>query len=108
VPAGVERAVLAPLPVRSFPGIGPAAEAKLHAAGYQTLGAVAEASVADLQKVFGAWAASISRGVQGLGSTRRAFQAGSKRAGASGASPRPGAVHSSPVISSRSPLESKN
>jgi DNA polymerase IV len=68
VPAGVERAVLAPLPVRSFPGIGPVAEAKLHAAGYQTLGAVAEASVAELQKIFGAWAASISRGVQGLGS----------------------------------------
>jgi len=68
VPAGVERAVLAPLPVRMFPGIGPVAEAKLHAAGYQTLGAVAEASVADLQKIFGAWAASILRGVQGLGS----------------------------------------
>jgi DNA polymerase-4 len=68
VPAGVERAVLAPLPVRSFPGIGPVAEARLHAAGYRTLGAVAEASVADLQKIFGAWAASISRGVQGLGS----------------------------------------
>jgi DNA polymerase-4 len=68
VPAGVERAMLAPLPVRSFPGIGPVGEAKLHAAGYQTLGAVAEASVADLQKIFGAWAASISRGVQGLGS----------------------------------------
>ena len=68
VPAGVERAVLAPLPVRSFPGIGPVGEAKLQAAGYQTLGAVAEASVAQLQKIFGAWAASISRGVQGLGS----------------------------------------
>jgi DNA polymerase-4 len=68
VPAGIERAVLAPLPVRSFPGIGPVAEAKLHAAGYETLGAVAEASVGDLQKVFGAWAASISRGVQGQGS----------------------------------------
>jgi len=68
VPAGVEAAMLAPLPVRAFPGIGPAAEAKLHAAGYRTLGAVAQASVADLQKVFGAWAASISRGVQGLGS----------------------------------------
>src|SRR5215204_3394446 len=49
VPAGVERAVLAPLPVRSFPGIGPVAEARLHAAGYHTLGAVAETSVADLQ-----------------------------------------------------------
>ncbi len=68
VPAGVERAVLAPLPVRSFPGIGPVAEAKLLAAGYRTLGAVAEAPVAELQKIFGAWAASISRGVQGLGS----------------------------------------
>src|SRR5512144_1044144 len=68
VPAGVERAVLAPLPVRSFPGIGPVAEARLHAAGYQTLGAVAEAPVAELQKIFGAWAASIWRGVQGLGS----------------------------------------
>ena len=68
VPAGVERAVLAPLPVRSFPGIGPVAEAKLHAAGYRTLGAVAEASISDLQEIFGAWAASIWRGVQGLGS----------------------------------------
>jgi DNA polymerase-4 len=67
VPAGVERAVLAPLPVRSFPGIGPVAEARLHAAGYHTLGAVADAPVPDLQKIFGAWAASISRGVQGLG-----------------------------------------
>jgi DNA polymerase IV len=68
VHAGVERALLAPLPVRSFPGIGPVAEAGLHAAGYQTLGAVAEAPVAELQEIFGAWAASISRGVQGLGS----------------------------------------
>jgi DNA polymerase-4 len=68
VPAGVERAVLAPLPVRSFPGIGPVGEAKLRAAGYETLGAVAEAPLEDLQKIFGAWAASISRGVQGLGS----------------------------------------
>jgi DNA polymerase IV len=54
--------------VRSFPGIGPVGEAKLHAAGYQTLGAVAEASIAELQTIFGAWATSISRGVQGLGS----------------------------------------
>ena len=68
VPAGVERAVLAPLPVRSFPGIGPVGEAKLRAAGLETLGAVAEAPLADLQKIFGAWAASIARGVQGQGS----------------------------------------
>jgi DNA polymerase-4 len=68
VPAGVERAVLAPLPVRSFPGIGPVGEAKLRAAGLETLGAVAEAPLADLQKIFGAWAGSIARGVQGQGS----------------------------------------
>jgi DNA polymerase-4 len=68
VPAGVERAVLAPLPVRSFPGIGPVAEAKLHAAGYGTLGAMADAPILDLQKIFGAWAPSILRGVQGQGS----------------------------------------
>jgi DNA polymerase-4 len=78
VPAGVERAVLAPLPVRSFPGIGPVAEAKLHAAGYQTLGAVAEAPLAALREIFGAWAASIQRGVLGegaggLGRERPAF-----------------------------------
>jgi DNA polymerase-4 len=68
VPAGVERAVLAPLPVRSFPGIGPVAEGKLCAAGYHTLGAVADAPVAELRKIFGAWAPSILRGVLGQGS----------------------------------------
>lgn len=68
VPAGVERAVLAPLPVRSFPGIGPVAEGKLLAAGYTTLGAIAEAPPAELRKIFGAWAPSIQRGVQGQGS----------------------------------------
>jgi DNA polymerase-4 len=67
VPAGVERAVLAPLPVRSFPGIGPVGESKLHAAGFQTLGAVADAPLAELQKIFGAWATAILRGVQGQG-----------------------------------------
>src|SRR5436190_12572683 len=68
VPAGVERAVLAPLPVRSFPGIGPVAESRLHAAGYQTLGAIAEAPIAALREIFGAWAPSIQKGVQGHGS----------------------------------------
>jgi len=68
VPAGVERAVLAPLPVRSFPGIGPVAESKLVAAGFQTLGAIAEAPLAALREIFGAWAPSIQRGVQGDGS----------------------------------------
>ncbi|HEY8923619.1 MAG TPA: DNA polymerase IV [Polyangia bacterium] len=78
VPAGIERAVLAPLPVRSFPGIGPVAEGKLRAAGLETLGAVAEAPLAHLQSIFGAWAPSIQRGVRGegagqLGRERPAF-----------------------------------
>jgi DNA polymerase-4 len=68
VPAGVEAAVLAPLPVRSFPGIGPVAESKLQGAGYHTLGAVAEAPLAALAAIFGAWAPSILRGVRGQGS----------------------------------------
>ena len=67
VPAGVERAVLAPLPVRSFPGIGPVGEGKLHAAGFQTLGAVAEAPLPELRKIFGAWAPALQQGVQGQG-----------------------------------------
>jgi len=59
--------VLAPLPVRSFPGIGPVAESKLQAAGYTTLGAVAEAPLAELRTIFGAWAPAIQRGVRGEG-----------------------------------------
>jgi len=68
VPAGVERDLLAPLPVRSFPGIGPVAEGKLRAAGYETLGALATAPGDELRAIFGAWAPVIVRGVQGQGS----------------------------------------
>jgi len=68
VPAGVEPAVLAPLPVRAFPGIGPVGEAKLHAARIHTLGEIAAAPLRELEAIFGAWAASIARGVVGLGS----------------------------------------
>jgi len=78
VPAGVEADVLAPLPVRSFPGIGPVAEAKLHAAGFETLGAIAAAPLAKLAEIFGAWAPSVMRGARGespggLGRERPAF-----------------------------------
>ena len=41
VPAGSEAALLAPLPVRKLPGIGPVAEEKLERAGLATLGQVA-------------------------------------------------------------------
>jgi DNA polymerase-4 len=68
IPRGVEAAVLAPLPVRSFPGIGPVAEGKLVAAGYPTLGHIARAPEAELKNIFGAWGPSILRGVRGDGS----------------------------------------
>ena len=77
VPAGVERAVLAPLPVRSFPGIGPVAESKLHAAGYQTLGAIAEAPLADA-----------ARDLRRLGGLDPAGRAGTRRRDRSAASAR--------------------
>ncbi len=67
VPGGVERAVLGPLPVRALPGIGPVAESKLCAAGYTTLGAVADAPFEALVRIFGAWAATIRRGASGQG-----------------------------------------
>lgn len=68
VPAGAERAFLGPLPVRSFPGIGPVGEAKLHAAGITTLEQLSQAGGARLSPIFGAWTAVIQRGVQGRGS----------------------------------------
>jgi DNA polymerase IV len=42
VPAGREAEFLAPFDVRRLPGVGPRAEARLHAAGVETIGALAE------------------------------------------------------------------
>jgi DNA polymerase-4 len=67
VHAGTEAALLAGLPVRKFPGIGPVAEQKLHLLGLTTLGQVAAAPSDVLQRVFGAWTRSIQRGCRGLG-----------------------------------------
>ena len=79
VPAGREAALLADLPVRKFPGIGPVAEQKLHELGLTTLGQVAAAPSGTLRRIFGAWTASIQRGCRGqgsheLGRERPAFQ----------------------------------
>jgi DNA polymerase IV len=79
VPAGTETALLGPLPVRKFPGIGPVAEQKLEARGLTTLADVATAPTAVLRRIFGAWAESIQRGCRGqgsheLGRERPAFQ----------------------------------
>jgi len=67
VPAGSELAVLGPLPVRKFPGIGPVAERKLAALGVTTLAGVATAPLPTLRRVFGAWAEPIQRGCRGQG-----------------------------------------
>jgi DNA polymerase-4 len=79
VRAGTELALLASLPVRKFPGIGPVAEQKLHAQGLRTLGEVAAAPSALLRRIFGGWAESIQRGCRGqgphaIGRERPAFQ----------------------------------
>lgn len=79
VPRGSERELLAPLPVRKFPGIGPVAERRLHALGLTTLGAVADADAVQLRPIFGSSTRAIQRGLQGmgvheLGRERPAFQ----------------------------------
>ena len=79
VAAGTESQLLAGLPVRRFPGIGPVAEKKLQALGWLTLGDVANAPLAELRRVLGSWAESIQRGCRGqgaheLGGGRPAFQ----------------------------------
>lgn len=68
VPAGSERSMLGPLPVRRFPGIGPVAESKLLGAGIKTLAQLDGAPDAALRSVFGAWGPRIRRGVRGQGS----------------------------------------
>ena len=68
VPAGSEAALLAPLPVRTLPGIGPVAEGRLQRAGLATLGQVAAMPVAALRRIFGAWAEHVKNGARGVGS----------------------------------------
>ncbi|HVJ15377.1 MAG TPA: DNA polymerase IV [Polyangiaceae bacterium] len=67
VPAGAELALLGPLPVRKFPGIGPVAEQKLQALGLTTLADVASAPVSTLRRVLGAWAEPLQRACRGQG-----------------------------------------
>lgn len=55
VPPGTEAAFLAPLPVRRLWGVGPRAEARLHAAGVQRIGEIAAADRGWLERSFGSW-----------------------------------------------------
>ena len=51
VPAGREAAFLAPFDVRKLPGVGPKSEARLRAAGVETIGALARLDEATLKRI---------------------------------------------------------
>ncbi|MGK5499956.1 DNA polymerase IV, partial [Streptomyces sp. URMC 125] len=53
IPPGTERALLAPMPVRVLPGVGPATGQTLRRAGIATVGEVAEAGEAELVRLLG-------------------------------------------------------
>ncbi|MCI0385848.1 DNA polymerase IV [Streptomyces sp. CNQ085] len=53
IPPGTERALLAPMPVRTLPGVGPATAQALRRAGIATVGETAEAGEAELVRLLG-------------------------------------------------------
>jgi DNA polymerase IV len=61
VPPGSEARFLAPLPVRSLPGVGPRAEERLAASGIATVGALAALSDVELRPVLAGSAGRILR-----------------------------------------------
>lgn len=60
---------IAPLPVRSLPGVGPAAAARLLRFGYSTIGDLQRAGVKRLVEVVGSGAESLWRRAHGLGAS---------------------------------------
>jgi DNA polymerase-4 len=67
VPAGREAAFLAPFDVRKLPGVGPRSEARLRAAGLETIGALAALTDDDLRRLLpgkvGAFLRDRARGI---------------------------------------------
>jgi len=66
IPPGTESNFLAPLPVRELWGVGPATAEKLHRMGVQTIGDIADANPAQLQRLFGKHGDSMHRRAQGI------------------------------------------
>jgi len=69
VPAGTERAFLAPLPIRAMPGIGAVMQKQLEALGIQRLGQLAELPAATLETRFGKTGLKLHRRANGIDST---------------------------------------
>ena len=65
IPAGGEAAFLAPRPSRDLPGVGPAAWERLQRRGLLTLGSVAAADPALLERLFGKWGRALQRRARG-------------------------------------------
>ncbi len=68
---GTERELLAPLPVRTLPGVGPATDETLRRAGISTVGDAARAGEAELLRLLGkAHGASVSAMARGIDERR--------------------------------------
>jgi DNA polymerase-4 len=65
VPSDGVRAFLDPLPVGRLWGVGPVAEARLRRAGFATVGDVARAPAARVERTLGAWGLDVARLARG-------------------------------------------
>jgi DNA polymerase-4 len=65
VPTGGVAAFLAPLPVERMWGVGPKTAPRMRALGFSTIGDLARADEAELDRLFGAWGAHMGRLARG-------------------------------------------
>jgi DNA polymerase-4 len=65
VAEGEVAAFLAPLPIERMWGIGPKTAPKMHAMGYRTIGDLARADDATLERLMGSWGAEVGRLARG-------------------------------------------
>jgi DNA polymerase-4 len=78
VPAGSEQRFLAPFDVRRLPGVGPKAEARLRAAGIETIGALAALDDGELKRLLPGSVGTILRN-RARGIDPRELELGSER-----------------------------